>query len=212
MKLLKSPYAGLLFNFIYGLLNWGVGFFSHSLWLIVVGAYDIILAVTRFSVLQMQHKSQKSRQSAQFVRRTTGFLLIALSFCLIGINVLSALESHGTHYHEILMIAIAAYTFTKLTLANLHLAKIKRDSSPFSQTLCSISFAEALVSVYALQRSMLVSFPGMRPEEIRLFNILTGTGVWILIFSLGIILTARRWDHGKKQNRKGKRKDRRSSD
>lgn len=207
MNILKSPYTGLLFNFVYGLVNCCVGFFSHSLWLLIVGAYDIILAVTRFSVLQMQRKSQGNRQSAQFVRRTTGFLLIALSFCLIGINVLSAVETHDTAYHEILMIAIAAHTFFKFTLANVHLAKIKWSSSPFSQTLCSISFAEALASVYALQRSMLVSFPGMAPDEIRLFNILTGTGVWILIFSLGIILTVRRWEHGKKQNCKGKRKD-----
>lgn len=35
---------------------------------------------------------------------------------------------------------------------------------------------------------MLVSFPGMTPAQIRLFNILTGTGVWLIVLFLGINL------------------------
>ena len=35
---------------------------------------------------------------------------------------------------------------------------------------------------------MLVSFPGMTPTEIQLFNILTGTAAWIIVLLLGINL------------------------
>ena len=39
-----------------------------------------------------------------------------------------------------------------------------------------------------MQRSMLVSFPGMEAEDILLLNIFTGTAVWILVLFLGINL------------------------
>jgi hypothetical protein len=39
-----------------------------------------------------------------------------------------------------------------------------------------------------MQRSMLQSFPGLTPAEIQIFNILTGTAVWIIVLFLGINL------------------------
>lgn len=35
---------------------------------------------------------------------------------------------------------------------------------------------------------MLVSFPGMQPNDVQLFNILTGTAVWTVVLLLGINL------------------------
>ena len=68
------------------------------------------------------------------------------------------------------------------------MVKAKRTASPVIKTLRNISMADAFVSVYTLQRSMLVSFPGMQPSEILLFNILTGTAVWLIVLLLGINL------------------------
>ena len=45
-----------------------------------------------------------------------------------------------------------------------------------------------MVSVFSLQRSMLVSFEGMAPADIQLFNILTGSAVCITVFVLGLNL------------------------
>ena len=39
-----------------------------------------------------------------------------------------------------------------------------------------------------MQRSMLVSFPGLEVYEIQIFNILTGTAVWLVVLLLGINL------------------------
>ena len=61
-------------------------------------------------------------------------------------------------------------------------------ASPVLRTLRNIALADACVSIYSLQRSMLVSFPGMEAAEIQLFNILTGTAVWLTVLFLGINL------------------------
>lgn len=188
LKLAKSPYTSLLINVVYAIGNCVIGFLSHSWWFITVGAYYVVLATARFSVLQIRRKARDNYGTELFARRLTGILLVVLSFCIVGVNVLSALKDRGTVFHEIIMITIAAYTFTKITIAMIGMVKAKNTVSPALKTLRNISLADAFVSVYTLQRSMLVSFPGMQPAEIQLFNILTGTAVWLIILLLGINL------------------------
>lgn len=188
IKFAKNPYCSLIINFIYAIGNCVIGFLVHSWWFITVGAYYVVLTVARYSVLQIRRKAGGNYETELFARRITGILLVVLSFCIIGVNVLSALEERGTVFHEIIMIAIATYTFTKITMAIIGMAKAKRTPSPALKILRNISLADACVSIYTMQRSMLVTFPGMESAEIQLFNILTGTAVWIIVLLLGINL------------------------
>ena len=188
LNLAKSPYTSLAINFAYALGNCMVGFLTHSWWFITVGAYYMVLTVTRFSVLQIGRKADGNYDTELFARRITGILLIVLSLCIVGVNILSALKERGTAFHEIIMIAIATYTFAKITIAIVGMVKAKHTPSPVLKTLRNISLADACVSVYTMQRSMLQSFPGMGAAEIQLMNILTGTGVWCIVLLLGINL------------------------
>ena len=187
-KKFQIQYLGLLINSLYAVGHCVIGFWAHSWWFLTVGAYYAVLSSARFCVMNTARKTPDDSDAASFVKRTTGILLIALSFCLIGINILSAVKERGTHFHEIVMIAIAAYSFTKIVLAIIGMTKAKQCASLFVRTLRNISFADSGVSIYSLQRSMLVSFPGMQPNDVLLFNILTGTAVWIAVLLLGINL------------------------
>ena len=188
LHLAKSPYTSLAINFAYALGNCMIGFLTHSWWFITVGAYYMVLTVTRFSVLQIRRKAGGNYDTEQFARRITGILLIVLSLCIVGVNILAALKERGTAFHEIVMITIATYTFAKITIAVVGMVKAKHTPSPALKTLRNISLADACVSVYTMQRSMLQSFPGMGAAEIQLMNILTGTGVWCIVLLLGINL------------------------
>lgn len=191
MKALKNariPYISLCINFSYAVGNCLIGFLAHSWWFITVGAYYAVLTTTRFSVLKIEQKSEKNDDTELFARRITGILLVVLSFCIVGVNILSALKERGTAFHEIIMIAIATYTFTKITMAIMGMLKAKHTASPILKTLRNISLADSCVSIYTMQRSMLVSFSGMKAAEIQLLNILTGTAVWFIVLLLGINL------------------------
>ncbi len=188
IKVLSSPNFSLAFNFVYAVLNCVIGFTSLSWWFVTLGAYYAVLAISRFSVLQVGRKSGGDISLENFAKKITGILAVVLSFCFVGIVTLSVVEKRGTVFHEIVMIAIATYTFTKVVLAIIGIVKAKKTTSPVLKTLRNISLADAFVSVYTLQRSMLVSFPGMNDNEIQLFNILTGTAVWIILLLLGINL------------------------
>ena len=66
----------------------------------------------------------------------------------MGVNIMSAVKDRGTTFHEIVMITIATYTFTKVTIAVIGMVKAKRSASPVLKTLRNISLADACVSVY----------------------------------------------------------------
>lgn len=188
VHILKNPYTSLFCNFAYAIGNCALGLLTHSWWFITVGAYYTVLTITRFSVLQIQRKADRNHDTGLFARRITGVLLVVLSFCIIGVNILSAVKDRGTAFHEILMITIATYTFTKITIAIVGMVKARYSASPVLATLRNISLSDACVSIYTMQRSMLVSFPGMEAAEILLLNILTGTAVWLVVLLLGINL------------------------
>ena len=101
---------------------------------------------------------------------------------------MSAVKDRGTAFDVIVMITIATYTFTKITISIIGMVKAKRSASPVLKILRNISLADACVSIYTMQRSMLVTFPGMEAAEILLLNIFTGTAVWIVVLLLGINL------------------------
>lgn len=188
LNIARNPYLSLAFNSAYALSNCILGLFLPSWWFITSGAYYAVLATTRFSILQIKRKAKGDFDIELFSRRVTGVLLVVLSFCIVGVNVLSALKERGTAFHEIIMISIATYTFAKITIAIIGMVKVKHTASPVLKTLRNISLADACVSVYSMQRSMLVSFAGMEAGEIQIFNILTGTAVWVIVLLLGMNL------------------------
>ena len=188
LKFVRNAYTSLSFNFLYALGNCIIGFLTYSWWFITVGAYYVVLTVTRYSVLQVKRKAKGNYDIEFFARRITGLLLVVLSFCIVGVNIMSAIKDRGTAFHEIIMITIATYTFTKITIAIIGMAKAKRSASPVLKTLRNISLADACVSIYTMQRSMLVSFPGMEATKILILNIFTGTAVWMIVLLLGINL------------------------
>ncbi len=188
IKFARNPYIRLFTNFSYAAYNCAVGFLAHSWWFITVGAYYTVLAITRFSVLKIKKKADGDYNTELFAKKITGILLIILSVCIVGVNIMSAIKDRGTAFHEIVMITISTYTFTKITLAIIGIVKSKHSVSPVKITLRNISLADACVSIYSMQRSMLVSFPGMNTSDIQLLNILTGTAVFIIVLFLGINL------------------------
>lgn len=188
VKIARNPYTSLAVNALYAVGNCVLGFLTHSWWFITVGAYYTMLAITRFFVLQIGRKAEGNYDTELFARKITGVLMVVLSFCIVGVNILSALKERGTAFHEIIMIAIATYTFTKITMAIIGMVKAKHSPSPVRKTIRNISLADTCVSIYSMQRSMLQSFPGMGSADIQLLNIITGTAVWLTVLFLGINL------------------------
>ena len=173
----------LVINVAYAVGNLLIGASKASWWFITLGIYYIILSTMRLTVIIMSNKVKEGITS-----KYVGVMLMVTAIPLFGIVFLCFVREAGNRFHEIIMIAMAAYAFTKITLAIINLIKVRRTSSEVERSLRNISLADALVSIASLQRSMLMSFGNMAATDIKLFNVLTGTGVSILIFLLGLNL------------------------
>ena len=180
-RTLKLALASLSFNIAFATYHLVLGLVTSSWWLLTLSSYYIVLSIVRFVVL-------RSKSQEQFITKFTGWMLVMLSIPLVGTVILSAVRDRGHKLHMIVMIAMAAYTFTKITLATIKFLKARRSTSATLITLRNISFADAFVSIFALQRSMLVSFEGMRETEIVIMNVILGSAVCIVVVLLGINL------------------------
>ena len=180
-RALRLAPTTLIFDIAFAVYHLASGFFTSSWWLITLGSYYLILSVVRFVVLCLKSKER-------FAIRFTGWMLISLSIPLVGTVALSVVKDRGLKLHMIVMITMAVYAFAKITLATINLIKTRRHASATLLALRNISFADALVSIFALQRSMLVSFEGMSEAEIVIMNASLGIAVCVTVLCLGIRL------------------------
>lgn len=178
-RALRLAIASLIFNIAFSAYHLVLGVLTSSWWLLTLGAYYLILSLVRFVALRCKGRS---------VIKFTGVMLIILSVSLVGTVILSVVRDRGHELHMIVMIAMATYAFTKITFATINLIKARRSTSASLITLRNISFADAFVSIFALQRSMLVSFEGMSEVEIVIMNAALGSAVCVIVFLLGVNL------------------------
>ncbi len=192
-RVILSAAVAFMFNLLYALYNCVLGVLNLSLWFIAMCAFYGILATMRFSAVlceRNQHRSP-SDDTEIFVMKLSGILLFTLGVVLAAVNYISLSQNIAVKYGEITMITIAAYTFTKITMAIVRAVKQRRDPSPLLRTIRNIGYADVSASILTLQRSMLVSFEGMDDRQARLMNSLTGAAVCLFVLMLGLSMTAK---------------------
>ena len=181
----KFALASLVLNVVFAVYHLALGLVTSSWWLLTLGSYYLVLSLVRFVVL-------RSKSTERFIAGVTGWMLILLSVPLVGTVILSVVRDRGHEHHMIVMIAMAAYAFTKITLATIKLIKARRSISAALIALRNVAFADAFASIFALQRSMLVSFDGMNETEIVIMNAALGSAVCVTVFLLGLNLLRNR--------------------
>ena len=184
-KPLKYTFYSSSANSLFGIYHFAVGIITKSLWMLTLGIYYLILCFVRFFVLH----TKKEQETMAIV---AGIMLMVLSIPLVGTVILSVVQKRGQELHLVIIIVMAIYAFTKITLAIKNFIKSLHDSSLKIMTLRNISLVDAFVSMFALQRTMLMSFEGMTEIGIQSLNISFGSAVCLVSFLLGLTLTKRK--------------------
>lgn len=177
----KISIYSLIFNAAFCVYHIVFGIITYSWWLLTLGVYYSILSLVRFTVLQIENKDN-------FITKFTGAMLMLIAVPLAGTVILAVVRDRGIVMHEIAMISMAVYAFTKITLAIINLVKARKSTSARLITLRNISLSDACVSIFALQRSMLVTFGDMPERDICIFNAVIGAVVCVIVFILGLNL------------------------
>lgn len=146
-----------LFNVGYSIFLSAIYVINASKWVFVMSIYYGLLAVARLFVLaQIELESQLRLKIKTF--RVCGYFLLLIN---VTVSVMMFLMSRGEEnvaYYEIAVIAIAAYTFSALTVAIVSSVKyLKRNDYVYSSVKL-ISLIAASVSLVTLTNTMLATF------------------------------------------------------
>lgn len=181
----------LSFNLLYALYHGALGIAEGSLWFLSMCGYYVILGSARFSAILYKRKNDPGgpQDGGYLLTKVSGALLLLLSLVLAVVNYMSLSQNIATKYHEITMITIATYTFSKIVVVAYQGIKGRGYFSPLPFVLQRIRSAEAAASVLTLQRSMIASFGEM--ERSNLLNGLTGGAVCLFISILGAAMITR---------------------
>lgn len=184
--------ANVLWNGSYGAMQLGLGIYYRSAWYYALAAYYLLLAVMRFFLVRhtLRHKpGEKMRQELIYYRRC-GWIFLVINLALSGMMLYRIRQNRLVAYHEVITIAMAAYTFTTLTLAIVNVIRYRKYRSPVMSASKAVSLTVACVSMLSLESTMLATFSaeGMTEQTKLLFLSLSGGGISAFIIMMAIYM------------------------
>ena len=197
--------AGLSFlcNLLYASFNLALAWIYQSEWYLMMAAFLSPFCIMRFLFLQTCRRG--SGDDGLGVLHAAGIIMLFLDAMMVAIVYVTSriqiTEGHG----EIVMITIAAYTFTKLGLAVFKAVNARKDGRLLSKAMRCISYAELTASMLSLQRSMIVSFGSGDHEWACMMNIISGSAACLLIAAIGISMISCRRGRGEIKSRRSGR-------
>ncbi len=184
-RVITKSVISLIFNLLFAFYNGILGVRSASVIFVASSVYYLLLSSMRFSVVMLDRTSKE--QTDRKIAIVIGALLIVLSIIFQVMVFVSMKYETAADYGTIPMIAIATFTFAKITLAIITAVKHKNDNTKLYKSINAIRYSEVAVSLLTMQQSMLVTFKDMDSGSDIILNACTGAGVCLFIFALGII-------------------------
>lgn len=187
--------ANALWNAAYATLQLVLGIYHRSAWFYSLAAYYYSLATMRTFLMHhtMKHAPGEKMRSELIKYRACGWIFLVVNLALSGMMLYRIHEGRMVSHHEITTIAMAAYTFTSLTMAIINLIKYRKYNSPVFSASKAISLASACVSMLSLESTMLMTFGdgSMTQKTQILFLALSGGGVSAFIIAMAIYMIVR---------------------
>ena len=192
-KLLEDyGYRTIVFGFISFILNVAyisfvlvMAIMSKTAWYFTITVYYVVLAFMKGNVFHSKRKYGTEIKEAKAFR-FSGIMFVVMTIVFSGVIVLIYKANHYFEYAGLLIYAVAAFTFYKLTVGIINIFKARKHDSLYIQNIRNINLANALISIIMLQVAL---FQAFSPESnLGFANALTGAGVSAIILFLGIIM------------------------
>lgn len=185
-----SLYQGFLINLLYAVMKMVSGIYYHSVWLIALATYYILLVVMRFSLIHYVRRNQVGQNIQGEFRcyRLCGIILILMNIALVGIVEFIVHRNQGFSYPGLLIYAIALYAFYCIIIAIINVIKFRKHGSPVMSAAKVINLTAALVSMLTLTTAMLASFGGDDLAFRKMMTACVGSGVCLIVLGMGVFM------------------------
>ena len=187
-----SLYGALVWNVLFGIFQLWLGFYHSTFWYYSFGAYYVCLGLMRYFLVKYTSRYTQGEDIVTELKKfcACGWVLLVMNLALSLIIFFMVYWNRTFVHHMITTIAMAAYTFTSLTIAIINVIKYRKYQSPVFTASKIISLAAALVSMLTLESTMLTVFSDgkMSPLEIKLMLGATGGVISVLIVTGAIYM------------------------
>jgi len=192
-KLLEDyGYRTIVFGFVSFILNvvyisfvLVMAIMSKTAWYFTITVYYVVLAFMKGNVFHSKRKYGTEIKEARAMR-FSGIMFVVMTIVFSGVIVLIYKANHYFEYAGLLIYAVAAFTFYKLTIGIVNIFKARKHDSLYIQNIRNINLANALISIIMLQVALFQAFSPS--SNLGFANALTGAGVSAIILFLGIVM------------------------
>ena len=180
-----------IINIIYCIMLSISAILSHSVWVACLAGYYFILISTKLVVLLtglniIKHKQENSQTRKVKLYRNIGILLIILALAMSSMIIQMITMEADISYENLLIYAVALYTFYKLISSIVFAIKNKSKKNYIVQCIRNINLVTSVVSLFSLQVALIKTFSN--GENMSAMNIMTGVCVSFFIIILGVII------------------------
>lgn len=189
--------AGFVVNVAYVALQLVAGIVGRSVWHFTVAAFYVFLSFIRGVVFVSVKRGGDDPARQIRIYRMCGYMLNLLPFAIAGVIVLLNRTDKTFKYADMMIYAVALYTFIRVVSAIVQVFKARRYGGFVIRALRNINLCSAVYSLFVLQVAMLQAFGnGNSPFA----NALSGALVALVIFLVGagMIVRAHRTGGGER--------------
>lgn len=173
-----------LTSLFFALFNLGMGILYQSVWNYSICIYYVLLFAVRI-LLSVSRKKDMDEKRVRTVFLISHIFLLLMAVALSGPILLMIDGERDFKYGMIPAITIAAYTTYRLVFGIIRYKASKKNDSLLEKSLWTVNLQDCLVSVLALQNSLIIA-TGKAMAEMKNLTIYTSTGIWILILIITI--------------------------
>ena len=180
-------YSTLAFNVAYAVFQLGLGLYHASVWFLSMSVYYACLGLMRFLLARYSKRVAIGKDGVKEWRRyrVCGIGMLFMNVAVSVVMGMVLLQDVRIVHHQITTIALAACTFTSLTMGIVNMVKYRKYQSPVYSAGKSIATASAVVSTFTLEVAMLTAF-GETTSVLFQDVMLTCTAIAVSGFILGL--------------------------
>ena len=185
-----SLYSTFYFNMVYSLFQLGLAIIQSSVLYYSLSAYYFLLALMRMYLLGYTRSNAPGVNMVREYKRYRfcGIVMLVLSLALSVMVTYTIMNDTSKDQGMIATIAMAAFTFTALTVAIVNVVKYNKYKSPVFSAAKDISLAVAVVSVLSLENSMLAAFSDGTMDAAAVLIMTASTGFAVMVFVIGLAI------------------------
>lgn len=176
--------VSFILNLILSIIKIVIGAYLSSYWVLINGAYYMILAILR-AFISKSWKESAEKQRAKI--KVAAFLLAIMAITYFVILIEMYINYSAIIYPMYLIYLAALYAFVKVSFAIKDIFSKKIERSPVIVANFGVKLANALVAIIFLESSMLAEF-GSNSEGERALLLISGCIVALIILLLSVYI------------------------